>query len=67
MLAVVPIAVGVARVDLERDPVRAGGLVGQRPHRRREAVIAEHDRLEREREVAQLPDRRALAERAPCR
>ena len=36
-------------------------LVGELAQRRREAVVAQHDRLEREREVAQLADRLALA------
>src|SRR4029079_13580229 len=35
-------------------------LVGQLAQRRREAVVAQHDRLQCERQVAQLPDRLSL-------
>ena len=40
--------------------VREPDLLGQRLHRRPEALVAQHDRLEVEREVAELADRLAL-------
>src|SRR5581483_1569542 len=49
-------------LDVEVDPNLVGGadLLGDRAQRGPEALVAQHDRLEREREVAQLADRRPV-------
>src|SRR5215207_11463974 len=47
-------------VEIHLDPVRECNLVGERLHGRREALVAKDDRLQREREVAQLADRLSL-------
>src|SRR5579862_8654966 len=49
---------GGGDIELERDPVLVRPGLGERVHRRREAVVTEDDRLEVEREVAELADRR---------
>jgi hypothetical protein len=40
--------------------VRARNLIRERPQRRPEPVIAQHDRLEHERQIPELADRRPL-------
>src|SRR6266545_2960984 len=47
-------------LEVDLDAVRHAELVRQRPNRRSEALVAKHDRLELEREVAQRADRLAL-------
>ena len=48
--------------DVQVDPqaVRRTDLVGKGVERSREPLVAQHDRFEREREVAELPNRRPL-------
>ena len=53
---------GRGDVDLDLDPVLDAAVLRERVDRRREAVVAQHDRLEVEREVAQLADRRPRAD-----
>ena len=53
-----------ARIDVDRDLVRLRELVGELAERRGEAVVAQRDRLERERERAQRADDASCSARA---
>ena len=57
--------VGGVDVEVHDDALRKLDLVGERLHGGPEALIAEDDRLESEREVAQLADRLSLAADRP--
>src|SRR5919201_3602794 len=48
-------------VEVELHLVREPDLIRERPHRRSEPLVAEHDRLDVERQVAQRADRLAVA------
>src|SRR5207248_11560648 len=48
-------------VDVDLDPVRERDALGERAQRRAEALVAEDDRLEAEREVAERADRLPMA------
>ncbi len=52
-------------VDVDPDRVRLADLGGERLQRRTEPLVAEHDGLERERQVTQLANGRALAVHRP--
>src|SRR5438477_514128 len=52
---------GAVELEVDAERVRAADLVRERAQRGREALVPEHDRLEREREVAQLAARLAVA------